>query len=117
MTNVTFPELAANPWLLVLIFATLTLGSGRLTRVVVHDAYPPAIWWRMKWAEITNDGPWMKLFTCWWCLGPWVTLVAAGWFVLGMSILWIGVAWWIFWGWLALSYITSMIVARDEPAA
>ena len=104
-----------NPLLAVLAILVGILGVGRLTRVIVHDDFPPAVWWRMKWSEITKDGPWSKLFLCWWCLSFWVSLTCVGWFLLvdiHPAFQW---SWWIFWGSLALSYVATMVIVRDEP--
>lgn len=114
-----------QPFLLVLAVLVIVLGVGRLARIVTYDAYPPAIWWRERWTRMTGSftedtkewvpGPWTKLFTCFWCFTPWLMLIAIGWFVLGLWVAWIAVVWWFFWSWLALSYVASMILARDEP--
>jgi hypothetical protein len=91
-------------------------GVGRLTRAITYDDFPPSIWWRMRWATWTHDGPWTKLFTCYWCLSPWIMAVAIGWYLLGLLVLWIAIAWWLFWGWLALSYLAAILVNHDEQA-
>lgn len=101
-----------HPLIAVAAILTTILGVGRLTRVIVHDSFPPAVWWRITWARITKDGPWVKLFTCWWCLSFWVTLVCIGHAWLS-GLAW---HWWLFWGALALSYVAAMVIARDEPA-
>ncbi len=104
-----------NIWIAILAILVGVLGTGRLTRAVVYDDFPPFVWWRMKWSEWTGGGPWEKLFHCWWCLGFWVALVCIGWFLLidvNAFFLW---SWWIFWGALALSYVSAMIIVRDEP--
>ena len=106
---------AEYPLLAVLAMAVGVLGVGRLTRVIVYDDLPPATWARMQWDRITKDGPWSKLFHCWWCMSFWVSLVCIGWFLLidvGPFFQW---SWWIFWGALALSYLATMIIVRDEP--
>jgi hypothetical protein len=99
----------------VLAILTAILGVARLTRAIVHDDFPPSIWWRMKWSEWTHDGPWSKLFLCWWCLSFWVALFCIGWFLIGMLVPWIGWAWWIFWGGLSIGYLAAMVIVRDEP--
>ncbi len=104
-----------NPLLAVLAILVGIVGVARLTRVIVHDDFPPAVWWRIKWAEITHDGPWKMLFYCWWCLSFWIALVCIGWFLLidiHPAFMW---SWWIFWGALALSYVSTMLIVRDEP--
>lgn len=92
-------------------------GTGRIARLVTYDDYPPTIAIRKWWAALTRDGGWSKLASCFWCFTPWAMLVCLAWFALGLLVVWIAIAWWLFFGWLALSYITSMVVARDEPPA
>lgn len=99
----------------VIAILVMILGVGRLTRVIVHDDFPPAMWWRDVWRSLTNDGPWSKLFLCWWCLSFWVALVSIGWFIAGLFVVWIAWTWWIFWGALAVSYAATMVIVRDEP--
>lgn len=111
----TFAQLADNPFLAILAIATAVLGVGRLSRIITYDAFPPAIALRLAWTRAVGEA-WGKLLTCWWCLTPWLMLVSFGWFALGIIVTWIAVAWWIFWGWLALSYVSSIIIARDEPS-
>jgi uncharacterized iron-regulated membrane protein len=101
------------PWVALIVVAVL--GVGRLSRLITYDDYPPTIAIRARWAAITHDGGWSKLASCFWCLTPWLMLVAGVWFWLGYGT-WAEAAWWVFFGWLAISYLTSMVVARDEPA-
>lgn len=104
---------------LVILAAVLVavFGVGRLTRVLTYDSFPPAAWIRAKWETVTADkasgrpGEWGKLATCFWCATPWIMLVCIGWGLLS-SLHW---SWWLFWGWLALSYLASIVIARDEP--
>jgi undecaprenyl pyrophosphate phosphatase UppP len=104
-----------NIWIALLAIVVGVVGVARLTRAIVHDDFPPSVWWRMQWSKWTNDGPWAKLFLCWWCLSFWVALVCIGWFLLidvAPFFLW---SWWIFWGGLALGYLAAMLIVRDEP--
>lgn len=88
------------------------LSAGRITRLFTQDTYPPAAFLRAWWDKVTNDGPWADLLHCHWCFGPYATAVVGGTGLLtGFHT-----AWWVFFGWLALSYLTSMIVERDEVA-
>lgn len=113
----TFAQLIDNPFLMVLAVLALTLGSGRLTRVLVHDAFPPAIAFRIAWDKLTEGSEWNKLFHCWWCLSFWVTLFGIGWFAWGQIPGWeyLNIAWWVFFGALGMSYIAAIVIARDEP--
>lgn len=104
-----------NFWVALLAIVVGVLGVGRLTRVIVFDDFPPSVWWRMKWSAWTKDGPWSKLFLCWWCLSFWVSLVCIGWFLLIDVSPFFQWTWWIFWGALALSYVATMVIVRDEP--
>lgn len=104
-----------EPLFALVILLTAVLGVGRLVRVITYDQFPPSIWWRDTWRRITNDGPWAKLFTCFWCLPFWVVLVNFGWFYAGTFVDWIAIAWWVFWGALAVAYLASMVIARDSP--
>lgn len=94
------------------------LGVGRLVRVMIYDDFPPTVWARTNfiiWIEGTRAAKWSKLASCPWCLTPWVMLVCIGWFLAGVAVVWLAWAWWIFWGWMALSYVATMIYVRDEP--
>jgi|SRR5690606_4682656 len=104
-----------NPWVALLAIAVGVLGVGRLTRAIVYDDFPPSMWWRQTWARWTHDGPWLKLFTCWWCLSFWLALICVGWFLLTDLHPAVMYAWWIFWGALALGYVAAMVIERDTP--
>lgn len=104
-----------NYWYLIAAAVVVVVGVGRLARVITVDSFPPAAYLRVWWSGITRYGDWSLLARCFWCLSPWLMLVAMGWFYLGTMIVWVGVVWWVFWGWLALSYCTAMLVARDDP--
>jgi hypothetical protein len=41
---------------------------------------------------------------------------AIGWFALTFFVPFLAWAWWLFWGWLALSYVAAMVIERDQPA-
>jgi hypothetical protein len=102
--------------LIVLTIAVAIFGVGRLTRIIVHDDFPPAKWWREMWVRGTDGSGWQKLFICWWCLAPWLALVCILWWLLGQHVEWVQWAWWIWWGMLALGYVATMVIVRDEPA-
>lgn len=55
-------------------FVLMTLTAYRLTRLVVHDDWPPTHWFREKLTARTGqDSGWTVLFTCPWCFGVYVT--------------------------------------------
>lgn len=104
-----------NPWLIVAAVLVAVFGVGRLSRILTWDAFPPSVAIRQWWRRVAHRD-WVKLVECFWCATPWIMLGAIGWFTVGLWVEWIAIAWWIFWGWLALSYVASIIIARDEPS-
>lgn len=104
-----------EPFLYLAAALVAILSSARLTRLLVVDSWPPAAWFRIKWDEWTadedgNDGPWGALVHCPWCMAPWMTLI-----VFGSGLLsGLHLVWWVIFGWLALSYVSASIVARDS---
>jgi len=86
------------------------LSVARLTRLVTQDSFPPAVWLRVKWDDITDGSGWNTLLHCHWCLAPWLTIPVGLWGWL-TDLHW---SWWAFNGWLAAAYVASMVVERDE---
>jgi hypothetical protein len=113
--DIDLPPIAALWWWVGALLVGV-LGGARLTRLIVHDHYPPAEavrgWWiRLTWNEETNsEGRWGLLATCHWCASPYVfaIVLASAYF---SDLHWF---WWLFWGWLAGSYLIGMVVERDE---
>lgn len=87
-----------------------TLSAARLTRLLTQDTFPPAVWFRIKWDNRTEGSGWNTLFHCHWCLAPWMTLPVGLWGWLSN----LHTSWWVFNAWLAVAYVASMIVERDE---
>jgi hypothetical protein len=107
----------------VAAFIAAVITAARLTRLIVHDAWPPTRAFR-RWvkAHTSADG-WQPLVTCPFCLSPWFALTdllwgyAAG---VGSSTSTLlpdaaEVSWWLVNLWLAVAYLASMLVLRDEP--
>lgn len=88
------------------------LSVGRLARLITQDSFPPAVWLRIKWDGKTEGNAWNVLLHCHWCITPWIVLPIGAWALLS-DLHW---SWWLFNGWLAAAYLTSMIVERDEVA-
>lgn len=85
------------------------LAAARLTRLLVHDSYPPARSTRERWDRLTKDGEWSELVHCHYCAAPYVTAVV-------MLAAWLSdlhTAWWVVCGWLAASYLVAMVVSND----
>jgi hypothetical protein len=87
------------------------LGVARLTRLVVDDDWPPVVWARRVWDRIWNQSPWVTLIECPWCVSPYIAAANIGWAVLS-DLHW---SWWLFNGWLAVSWVAAFICLRDIP--
>lgn len=98
-------------WYMVAIGLATIFGTGRLTRLLVHDDFPPSVWVRTRWDGLTREGPWSALVHCGFCAAPWIMAATLAW-GLATSFHW---TWWGFYGWLALSYLASIVVAWDQP--
>lgn len=105
-------------WQAILAVVVAVVGSARLTRLIVYDDYPPAQGVRNWWDKVTRNGPWSLLAHCGWCMGPWVTAFTVVWFFLGVLVYPpVLIAWWVFFGWLTLSYWVSQYVYFDQGKA
>lgn len=96
-------------------FLVGALATGRISRALYHDAFPPSAWLRAKWDLLTEGSDWNLLLHCPWCITHWVAAVTVGWWIVGLFVPWLAIAWWVWNGWWALSYVASMIIVRDEP--
>jgi hypothetical protein len=84
------------------------LASARLTRLLTEDTWPPSVWVRIKWQEITDDGPWADLVTCPWCASPWI----AGVNLVVALVTDLHPVWWIFNGWMAASLVVAWVTIK-----
>ena len=122
-------------WQLAAAVVLGTVGVARATRLLVADAYPPAValrrWWlnqtvmkggwRAGWAPLLSgdDGS----GGCPFCAAPYVAAVSLVWALLaGVQDPGIATGSWAWWWWVlnlwaAVSYAAAMLVVRDEPPA
>lgn len=104
-----------SPWIFLIGAFVAVVGVGRVNRLVTYDDFPPAAWFRQKWTNITKGGKWGKIAFCIWCLSPYAAAFAIGWLIVGLLVApWIVLAWWIFWGWLTIAYLASILTYFDE---
>lgn len=98
-----------------------TIAVARAVRLITADAYPPAVWLRVWWANHTDTkvgswrADWGPLLTCPFCLAPYAVAVDLGWAWWSGLAGWWGTAWWLVNLWAAVSYAAAMVVVRDEP--
>lgn len=108
---------------LLAAFVLAVIATARAARLVVHDAYPPAMAVRTWWINQTEvrggwRADWAPLVTCPFCCAPYLAAV-----VLGVGMLagiwqpgWsLAGVWWTGAVWASLSYLAAMLVVRDEP--
>lgn len=132
-----------HPLALLAVFVLTVLGTARLTRLLIHDKWPPVLearlrvlswflnretrgddrgWNRLPWWDpryLFTYG-WSPLLLCQYCLAPYVAAV-----VLAVT-LWADVwtpdlstraGWWLLLAvWAAVSYLAAIVVSYDEPA-
>ena len=113
----------SNPYTAAVAFVLAVLAAGRITRLVIYDAYPPSIWLRLQWDRLTDTPDqrtglhaWNKLLHCPWCFLPWVMLAIIAGFILTFVATWWAWVWWVGIVWMAGAYVGTMIYLRDEPA-
>lgn len=95
----------------VLALIACTIASARLTRLIVHDRYPPAAWLRIQWDKLTHDGPWSELVHCNYCAAPYCS--AALWWPLYATMHW-PFGWYIAaLVWFGMAYLAAIIVSYD----
>lgn len=107
---------------LIAVVLTTILSASRLARLAVIDKFPPVKKLRERYEERTDGSDWQWLTMCAFCFAPWTTL-----FVLSTGLMAEVYSqetersydnlpftlWWIFNGWLAMSYLAASYVARD----
>lgn len=89
------------------------LSVARTARLLVHDAYPPVVWFRMKWEAKWGREGWGKLIFCHYCATPWMAIGMALWWWISGGNEW----WWVINGVWGLSYVAAILVSWDEPPA
>lgn len=97
---------------IVVVLCAVAVGVvsvARMTRLLTQDSFPPAAWLRSKWDEITDDGPWSTLFHCPFCMSMWLALPVILWGWLSN----LHISWWLFNGWMAVSYLAAIVVMND----
>lgn len=97
----------------VLLAAVVTgvIAVSRVTRLIVDDTWPPVVWARGVWDRVWGQSPWVALIECPHCVAPYVAAADIGWAVWSGLNNW----WWAVNGWLAVSYLASMLNVRDIP--
>lgn len=104
-------------WLFVA--AVIILSSGRLTRLLIVDAFPPVVWLRDKFLDRFEDSPWGLIAQCVYCASFWVTVFViiladlSGVFDGEPVVGWFEPAWWLTNGAFAAAYLVGILVRVD----
>lgn len=94
-------------WAAVLIGV---LSIARTARLICWDDFPPVAWLRVRLIAWSGE-KWGKVWTCQFCLAPYLTAGMILWAYLS-DLHW---TWWLINGWWAASYAAAVIVAYDQP--
>lgn len=110
-----FPHLhEVHDWTLVAALVIGIVSVARTARLLIHDAFPPAMWLRARFvAALPPASKWAKLAECQFCLAPYLTAGMIGWAWVS-DLHW---TWWVVNGWWAASYFAAIVVSYDEGAA
>lgn len=103
-------HLTASHYELTWAFILLALGAARLTRLIVHDVYPPMLWLRVQYLRrLPDNSEWGKLVECHYCASPYVVAGLGAWgYFTDLQL-----AWWLVVGWLAVTYVAAIVVSYD----
>jgi hypothetical protein len=95
-------------WIAASVVAVLSIA--RTARFICWDDFPPMEALRLR--LVTGFGEnWGKVWTCQFCLAPYLTAGMGVWVWLSDLNAW----WWIINGWWAASYLAAIVVAYDQP--
>lgn len=110
----------------IAVAAVTVMSTARLTRLVVVDKFPPMVWLRAKYADLTDRhnatvGYGLLLF-CVFCASFWIALAVIGW-GLWADVYGSGsqtpqdadrfLIWWLVNGAFGGSYLAAIVTTRD----
>lgn len=98
----------AEEFLWVAIAFTSVVSASRITRLFTHDVFPPIAWLREKLVKI-SPGEWATLWVCPYCFAMYSAIVVLLW---GYFVRW-DTYWWLFNGWMAISYLAATYMVND----
>ena len=91
------------------VAVTSVLSAARITRLFTWDDFPPTVWLREKYKDLTNEGPWALLLYCGYCFGFWAALGVVSWGYLVQF----DTAWWLVNGVLSVAYLAAIVMSFD----
>lgn len=95
-------------------------SAARITRLATVDKFPPVVWLRNKYADLTDGSGWVWLAFCGYCFSFWamVGVVVHGYFAgpldgVSGNGFWGETLWWLIHGTLGGSYLAAVLMAND----
>ncbi|MBC7630316.1 hypothetical protein [Aeromicrobium sp.] len=113
---------------LIAVALVTVLSASRLTRLAVHDDFPPVRFFRDKMYDLLDGGvrrrQWQIITWCGYCASFWLTMAVVAWadlsgifdgyqVVEGQDLSLWQQAWWFVNGTLAASYAAAILMAND----
>jgi hypothetical protein len=103
-------DLTNFQWVAAAIIGTLSVA--RTARLLIFDDLPPVAWLRARIVgRYKDESDWVKLWSCPFCMAPWLMAGMGVWFWLGHEH-W---TWWVINGWWAASYLAATYIVYDQP--
>lgn len=107
----------------VAVALVIVVSASRLTRLMTWDKFPPTLWIRDTYADLTDGTGWSLLAFCGYCASFWITAALVLWAdlagVLDGRTAW-GTSgdiaqpvWWMVNGTLAASYLAAILMVHD----
>lgn len=98
-------------WVAVALVAITS--AARITRLVTHDAFPPAMWLRIKWDDLTTSkgkpNGWNLLMHCAYCFSFWATVAVV---LSGYLSDWHPI-WWLVNSCFGAAYLAAILMVKD----
>lgn len=95
-------------WVVIALVSVVSVA--RITRLFTYDDFPPLKWIRVQWVKAFPEGSdWATLWVCPYCFSMYAAAFVLGWGYLSHWDLY----WWLFNGWMAMSYAAAILMVRD----
>lgn len=95
-------------WVAIAVISVVS--AARITRLMTYDIFPPIKWIREKYINAFPEGSdWATLWVCPYCFGMYSAAFVLLW---GHLSHW-DIYWWLFNGWMAMSYAAAVFMVHD----
>lgn len=94
-------------WVAIAVISIVS--TARITRLITFDKLPPVAWLREKWVTLWGESEWATLVVCPYCFSMYAAALVLLW---GYFTHW-DLYWWLFNGWMAMSYLGAIVMVKD----